>query len=146
MDKLIQDFVQSKKIAVVGVSRSPQKFGSAIYTELKARGFEVYGVNPEMQQIDGDPCYPDLAALQGKVDAVVVCVPPQKAAQVLRDAAAAGIQKVWLQQGAQSVETGKVARELGITPVEGKCILMYAGEVKSFHGFHKFITKMIGQY
>jgi uncharacterized protein len=146
MDQLIKDFVQAKRLAVVGVSRSEKKFGSAIYTELKGRGFEVYGVNPEMQQICGDACYPNLAALAGKVDGVVICLPPQKAAQVLREAAAAGIQKIWLQQGAQSAETRKVARELGVTPVEGKCILMYAGEVKSFHGFHKFINKVIGQY
>jgi predicted CoA-binding protein len=146
MDPNIQDFVQAKKLAIVGVSRSEKKFGSAIYTELKARGFEVYGVNPEMTQIGGDTCYPNLAALAGKVDGVVICLPPQKAAQVLREAVAAGMRKIWLQQGAQSAETSKVAGELGVTPVAGKCILMYAGEVKSFHGFHKLINKVIGQY
>jgi predicted CoA-binding protein len=146
MDKKIENFIQAKRLAVVGVSRSDKKFGSAIYTELKARGFEVYGVNPNMQQINGDKCYANLAELTGKVDGVVICLPPQKSVQAVRDAAAAGIRSVWLQQGAQSIETGKVARELGIDPVEGKCILMYAGEVKSFHGFHKFVAKLFGQY
>ena len=80
------------------------------------------------------------------MDAVVISVPPQQAALVLRDAAAAGIKKVWLQQGSQSIETGKVAKEVGITPVEGKCILMYAGEVKSIHAFHRFFAKLFGQY
>ena len=68
------------------------------------------------------------------------------AAQALRDAAGAGISKLWLQQGAQSVETAKTARDLGLDPITGKCILMYAGEVKSIHGFHKFINKVLGQY
>jgi predicted CoA-binding protein len=80
------------------------------------------------------------------VDGVVICVNPKYSAQALRDAAAVGIQNIWLQQGAQSVETGKVARELGLDPVSGKCILMYAGEVKSIHGFHKFFAKILGQY
>jgi uncharacterized protein len=146
MDQKIQEFVQAKRLAIVGVSHTSTKFGTAIYTELKARGFDVYGVNPSLDQINGDKCYPNLAALAGKVDGVVICLPPQKAAQVLREASAAGIKNIWLQQGSQSVETGKVAHELGVTPVEGKCILMYAGEVKSFHGFHKFIAKVIGQY
>jgi len=53
MDQNIKEFVQAKRLAIVGVSRSERKFGSVIYTELKARGFSVYGVNPEMQQIGG---------------------------------------------------------------------------------------------
>lgn len=146
MDRNTQDFLQAKRLAVVGVSRTGTKFGNAIYTDLKARGFEVYGVNPQMETIAGDRCYPSLYDLAGKVDAVVVCVSPQKAPDVIREAAATGIEKIWLQQGSQSAESAKVARELGITPVEGKCILMYAGEVKSIHAFHKFFARLFGQY
>jgi len=146
MDAKIQEFVGSKRIAVVGVSRTEQKMGNGIYKELKLRGYEVFGVNPHLETIDGDKCYPSLAELAGKVDAVVICVPSQQAALVLRDAAAAGIKKVWLQQGSQSLETAKVAKEAGISPVEGKCILMYAGEVKSIHAFHRFFAKLFGQY
>jgi uncharacterized protein len=146
MDKNVEDFLQVKRLAIAGVSRSDKKFGTAIYTELKSRGFEVYGINPNMDLVAGDKCYPNVAELTGKVDGVVICLPPQKSAQVLRESVAAGIRKIWLQQGAQSAETTKVARELGVTPVEGKCILMYAGEVKSIHGFHKFFARLIGQY
>ena len=146
MDAKIQEFVSSKRIAVAGVSRSEQKMGTGLHKELKLRGYEVFGVNPHLETIDGEKCYPSLAALAGKADAAVICVPPQQAALVLRDAAAAGIKKVWLQQGSQSLETTKVAKEVGITPVEGKCILMYAGEVKSIHAFHRFFAKLFGQY
>ncbi len=146
MDPKVQDFLQAKRLAVVGVSRSPQKFGSAIYTELKARGFEVYGVNPNMDAIDGDRCYKSLTELAGKVDGAVICLHPQQTAEVIREAAAAGITRIWVQQGAQSLETVKAAREAGVTPVEGKCILMYAGEVKSVHAFHRFFARVFGQY
>lgn len=146
MDQNIQDFLQAKRLAVVGVSRSEQKFGSAIYTELKTRGFEVFGVNPQLDVIAGDKCYATISELAGKVDGAVICLPPGKAAGVIREAAAAGVKKIWLQQGSQSIETSKAAREAGVKPVEGKCILMYAGEVKSFHAFHKFVAKVIGQY
>ena len=78
MDQKIQEFVQAKRLAVVGVSHTSTKFGNAIYTELKARGFDVFGVNPSLDQIGGDKCYPNLAALAGKVDGVVICVTPQK--------------------------------------------------------------------
>jgi len=146
MDSKIQEFLQAKRLAVVGVSRSNQKFGSTIYTELKTRGYEVFGVNPNTDTIMGDKCYASLGDLAGKVDGVVICVPPQKAISALRDAAAAGMTRIWMQQGSSNLETGKVARELGVSPVEGKCILMYAGEVKSIHAFHKFFAKLFGQY
>ncbi len=146
MEKNVEDFLQAKRLAIAGVSRSDKKFGTAIYTELKSRGFEVYGVNPNMDLVAGDKCYPSVAELAGKVDGVVICLPPQKSAQVLRESVAAGIRKIWLQQGAQSAETSKAASELGVNPVEGKCILMYAGEVNSIHGFHKFFAKLFRQY
>jgi predicted CoA-binding protein len=38
------------------------------------------------------------------------------------------VKKIWLQQGSQSQETVKAAREAGVQPVEGKCILMYAAK------------------
>ena len=146
MDAKVQDFLQARRLAVVGVSRSEQKFGTAIYKELKQRGFEVYGVNPQMETVAGDPCYASIGELAGKVDGAVICIPPQKAASVIREAAAAGIRKVWLQQGSQSLETKKATQEAGITPIEGKCILMYAGEVKSVHAFHKFLAKVFRTY
>jgi predicted CoA-binding protein len=83
--------------------------------------------------------------LQGQVDGVVICVPPQQAGQVLRDAAGAGIQNIWLQQGAQSPDVMAVAGELGVQPVTGKCILMYAQPVGSFHAWHRAFAKLFGQ-
>ena len=146
MDQKIQDFIKAKRLAVVGVSRSNQKFGSAIYTELKTRGYEVFGVNPNTDTIYGDKCYASLGELAGKVDGVVICLPPQKAAGVLREAAAAGMKNIWMQQGSSSLETGKVAREVGLNPIEGKCILMYGEQVKSVHAFHRFFARLFGSY
>ncbi|HEY9076032.1 MAG TPA: CoA-binding protein [Anaerolineaceae bacterium] len=146
MDQKILDFVSSKRLAIVGVSRTAQKSGTSIYTELKNQGYEVFGVNPLMDSLDGDKCYASISELAEKVDGVVICLPPQKAAGVIREASAAGLTKIWLQLGAQSAETRKAASEAGVTPVEGKCILMYAGQAKGVHGFHKFVARLFGQY
>ncbi|NTV35435.1 MAG: CoA-binding protein [Anaerolineaceae bacterium] len=145
MDQKIQSFLENKRIAVVGVSRSGKKFGNAIATELKQRGFQVSIVHPEAQEINGEKCYPSLAALQGMVDGVVICVPPKQSNQVLREAAAAGMKNIWIQQGADSPEVSATARELGITPITGKCILMYAEPVRSIHGWHRAFAKLFGQ-
>ncbi len=146
MDKNTQDFLQGRTWAIAGVSRSDKKFGTIIYRDLKSRGYKVYGINPFMEQIEGDKCYASMAELPDKVDGVVICLPPNQTVQVIRDAAAAGVRKIWLQQGAESAETDRVARELGVDPVTGKCIMMYAGDVKSIHGVHRFFAKLFGQY
>jgi uncharacterized protein len=145
MDPNIQEFLKGKRFAIVGVSRTGKKFGNSIYTELKARGFQVFVVHPEMEEFDGQACYKSLGELAGKVDGVIICVTPRQAEQALRDAAQAGIKSIWLQQGAQSTQVLATARELGVNPVVGKCILMYAPPVGSIHGWHRGFNRLIGQ-
>lgn len=145
MNQAINDFINGKRIAVVGVSRNAKKFGNAIYTELKQRGYQVFAVNPSINEIAGDPCYPNLKALQGKIDGVLVCVPSSKGETVLREAAELGLHNVWLQQGADSPKLIKLGSELGLNMVSRKCILMYAPPVRSFHKFHRAIAKLFSQ-
>ena len=53
-----------KKIwAVVGANNDPQRYGNIIYKSLRARGYEVYPVNPDCEKVEGDPCYRDLQSL-----------------------------------------------------------------------------------
>lgn len=145
MDQAIKDFVSCKRIAVVGVSRLPKKFGSAIYTELKDRGYKVFAVNPAMQEIRGDKCYPNLTALKGQVDGAVICISPKAVEPVLREAADIGLKNIWLQWGADTPETVKVGRDLGLNLVSGKCLLLYVEPVRSFHSFHRFFARLFGK-
>jgi uncharacterized protein len=145
MDQNIKNFIDGKRIAIVGVSRSGGKFGNTIQSELKQRGYQTFIVHPEAQEIAGEKCSPNLEALKGKVDGVVICLPPQQAGQVLREAVRAGIANIWVQQGADSPEVAAIAKELGVHPITGKCILMYAPPVQSFHGWHRAFMRLIGQ-
>lgn len=146
MKSEVEEFIRSKRFAVVGVSRNERKFGNTIYKELKSRGYEVYGVNPSIEVIDGEKCYPSISALRDRVDAAVVCVKPDNVEQALRDAMDAGVRQVWLQQGAGDHHAVELGRSLGLNVVDGKCILMYAGPVKSYHAFHRFFVKLAGKY
>ena len=100
---------------------------------------------PKRKEISGEKCYPNLAALRGQVDGVLICLPSTQAERALRDAAAAGMTHIWLQQGAQSPAVLAAARELGLNPVVNKCILMYAQPVQSFHRLHRGFMQLIGQ-
>ena len=145
MDQAIQDFINGKRIAVVGASRNKEKFGCMAFTELAARGYQVFPVHSTAQEILGTRCYPNLTALRGQVDGALVVVGSEQAASVLREAASIGLKNVWLQQGAESPEVLALARDLGLNLVAKKCVLMYAPPVRSFHGVHRFFARLFGQ-
>lgn len=142
----IKDFVGCRSIAVVGASAAPRgKYGNVAVRELKARGLDVMLVHPTARTLEGMDCAPTLAALPRKPDGVFVCVQPGKVGAVLRDVAAAGIGRVWLQQGAESAEAEALAQELGLRVASGACILMYMQPVRGFHGFHRAVVRLFGR-
>jgi len=145
MTQAIQDFIESKRLALIGVSRDEKKFGRMAYKELKARGYQVYAVNPAVDQIDGEPCYPDLMPLREKIDGVLVAVSSGQVLQVLRQAAEIGVKNVWLQQQTESPEAISLGQQLGLNLVSGKCILMYAPPIRSYHAWHRGFMRVIGR-
>jgi hypothetical protein len=145
MDQAAQDFVNGKRVAIVGVSRRGKGFGNMASAELTARGYQVFAVHPAATEINGVQCYPHLAALRGQVEGVLVVVPPPQALAVLREAAAIGLKNVWLQPGAESPEALALARDLGLNLVAKKCVLMYAPPVRSFHGWHRALARLFGR-
>ena len=52
------EFLTHKRVAVTGVSRSPNEHGSnVVYKRLRERGYEVFAINPNAQEVEGDPSY-----------------------------------------------------------------------------------------
>lgn len=145
MEQAIQDFISSKRIAIIGCSSKGQKFGNSAYKELKQRGYQVFAVHRSVKEIEGDKCFPSLASLRGEVDSVLISVSPKHVELVLDDAASTGIKNVWIQQGAESAQVIETANRLGLNFVAKKCILMYAPPVKSIHKFHWRVIKFLGR-
>jgi uncharacterized protein len=141
----IQQFVAGTTLAIVGVSAAGKGFGNAAYTELKKRGYRVLPVHPTAAAIQGDPCWPSVAELPERVERLLVCVKPDRADAVVREAAAAGVRQVWFQQGAESATAIEACAELGVDAVHGQCILMFAEPVGSLHKFHRWVLKVVGR-
>jgi uncharacterized protein len=56
------EFLASRRVAVTGVSRDPQNHGSnVVYRRLRERGYEVFAVNPNADEVEGEDCYHDCA-------------------------------------------------------------------------------------
>jgi predicted CoA-binding protein len=131
-------FLASRRIAVTGVSHAPAGHGSnAVYTWLRDKGYEVFAVNPSVDEVEGDRSYPDLHAIPGGVEAVVIATAPQRAQGTMEEAADLGIGKVWMHRsfGAGSVSTTAAnwGREHGITVIDGGCPLMFHAEGDKGH-------------
>ena len=91
-------------VAVVGATDEPGKYGGRIYRNLKGKGFTVYAVNPGRDTVDGDVCYSDLASVPAPPTIVDIVVPPPVTLRVLDECAELGLNKVWVQPGAENDE------------------------------------------
>lgn len=109
--------------AVVGANQDPDKFGNRIYHKLKQNGYTVYAVNPRYKDIDGDPCYPDLASLPRKPDVIDMVVAPPIGKPIIAEAASLGINHIWLQPGTWDDSIQALIEQLGLRSVRG-CVLV----------------------
>lgn len=122
--ELIDEFVNLRTWAVVGVSANPAKFGYKVYRDLRRAGYWVYAVNPHLATVLGEPVYPNLAALPVQPDVVNLVVPPVVTEQVVQDAYAAGIRRIWMQPGASSPAAIEYCDAHGMAVVDHACAMI----------------------
>ena len=141
----VEDFLSRKTLALIGASRGGKKFGNILLKDLMAKGYDVIPVHPDAAEIEGCPCVPSLAALPRPVGGLVLAVKPARAHDIVREAAAAGLTRIWMQQGSSSPEALRLCEELGITAIHDECLLMFAEPVKGIHGFHRWLWGFFGK-
>jgi uncharacterized protein len=147
----IDEFLAQKRIAVAGVSRDNRHHPAAnlIYRRLKKTGHDVFPVNPHMQSFEGDRCYPNLQAIPGRVDGVVIVTRPENTERIVRDCSATGVRRVWMHKSlakGSSVSPTAVefCREHNITVIAGGCPMMYGAGVDFGHTCMRWIMKLKG--
>src|SRR5262249_30427992 len=144
------EFLANKRIAVTGVSRTPQGHGgNVVYQRLRARGYEVAAINPNAEQVEGDRCYPDLRSVPGGVEAVVIGTRPETAEATMRECADLGIKYVWMHRpfgagGAPAAAT-ESGRRHGITVIDGGCPLMFDPTADLGHKAMRFVFTRTGK-
>ena len=124
------EFLAKKRVAVTGVSRQPKGHGSnVVYQRLRARGYEVFAVNPNAEEVEGDRCYRDLRSIPGGVEAVVIATRPEVAEETMRECAELDIKHVWMHRGPGAGSVSEAAadygRQHGIAVINGGCPCMF---------------------
>lgn len=142
-------FLSHKRIAVTGVSRKPENHGSnVVYNRLKERGYEVFAVNPNADQVEGDPCFADLRSIPGGVEAVVIGTRPERAQQTIEECERLGISEVWMHRafggGSVSESAADYGRRHGMTVIDGGCPLMFEPASDGGHRMMKWAFTLNG--
>jgi len=143
------NFLDNRRIAVTGVSRNPGAHAAnAVYNRLKDRGYEVFAVNPNTTEVEGDPSYPDLAAIPGGVDAVVIGTAPDQAPATVQQCIDLGIGHVWFHRGpgagSSNPEAADFGRRNGVAVIDGGCPCMFAPTADMGHRIMRPILQLTG--
>jgi uncharacterized protein len=143
------EFLANGRVAVTGVSREPQNHGAnVVYRRLRERGYEVFAVNPNAEELEGGPSYHDLRSIPGGVEAVVIGTRPEIAEQTMRECAELGIEHVWMHRGpgagSVSEEAADYGREHGITVIDGGCPCMFDPTADVGHKVMRFVFSLNG--
>jgi predicted CoA-binding protein len=124
----IKTFLAQKTFAVVGASSNREKYGNKVLRAYLQTNRKVFAINPNEQEVEGVPSYPNLASLPEAVDAISIITQPAVTEKIIEQAAAAGIHHVWMQPGAESPRALERAEELGMNAIGGgPCLLVTLG-------------------
>ena len=143
------DFLGSKRVAVTGVSRHPTNHGSnVVYKRLRDRGYQVFAVNPNAEEVEGDRCYHDLRSIPGGVEAVVIATKPENAEDTMRECADLGVNHVWMHRGPGKGSVSETAAEYGrahgISVIPGGCPCMFNPTADFGHKVMRGMFKLNG--
>jgi uncharacterized protein len=121
---------KTQTIAVVGMSDKPWRASHNIGRYLVTQGYHVFPVNPELKEVLGLKCYPDLDSAQtaaketypGGLDLVDVFRASENGPPIVEDVIRLGIPYLWLQEDVINDRALARARSAGVKSVQDVCI------------------------
>ena len=129
----VMDLLASKgasaRIALVGASTNPRKYGNIILKNLVGKGYEVVPLNPTEGSVEGLKAYPSIAEVEGPIAMVNFVVRPRITLGVLEAIKDSGIEAVWFQDGSFDEEVVAFARRHFKYVVHNACIMVVTNYV-----------------
>ncbi len=123
MDLIDEILTSSSTIAVVGLSDDPRRDSHRVAKYLKAVGYRIIPVNPNVVEVLGERSYPDLTSVPEPVDMVDIFRRSDKVAPVVDEAIGRSVKYVWMQDGVVDESAAERARAAGITVVMDNCTM-----------------------
>ena len=133
---MVQDDIEdilnrSKVVAVIGLSRSPEKDSYRVAKYLQSQGYRIVPVNPSAEEILGERSYPSLQELPNdlkqSIDVVDVFRPSEDVPLIVDQAVEMRRRfgrptAVWMQLGIVNEAAAQRARAAGLKVVMNRCM------------------------
>ncbi len=145
----LQALFHPRAVAVIGASDDTTKHGYIVLTNVRNTGFQggIYGISRRLKDVEGIPCFPDLASVPEPVDTAFLVIPAEATLQAVRDCARAGLKAVIVGSAgyAESLDAGgaerqaelqRIATEEGIRIVGPNCNGIYNANFPVSIGFN----------
>lgn len=141
----IEQFLNAKTIAMIGVSRNEKDFSRAIFNEFN-KNYTLYPVNPNTDSIADLKCYRSIEEMPD-AEAAYVTVNSSKADEVFKQLLEKGIKNIWFHQQSETKDILTYqSNDENLNLITKQCAFMFIEPVTSVHKFHRFLKKTFGKY
>jgi len=113
-----------RSVAIVGLSRDPEKDSSQVAKYLMDHGYEVFPINPNAEELLGRTSYPTLEAVPETPEVVCIFRKPSDVGPIVEDAIKTGAKVVWMQRRIVNNEAGRRAQDAGLQVVMDRCMMV----------------------
>ncbi len=129
---------RSKTVAIVGLSKNPEKASFQVAKYLQDAGFEIVPINPTADEILGQKTYKSLVELPPEIrktiDVVDIFRPSEEAIQIVQQAVQLKNESgkprvIWMQLGIENQKAAEEARKNGLEVVMDKCMMKEHGKL-----------------
>ncbi len=122
-----------KTIAIVGLSRKPNKDSNRVGAYLKTHGFRIVPINPSADEVLSEKSYKCLLEIPPEIQKTIEVVDifrpskdvPPIVEQIIRLKTLYGtLCVVWMQLGIVNEQAAETAKKAGLTVVMNKCMMV----------------------
>jgi predicted CoA-binding protein len=127
----IEKVLNCRTIAIVGLSRSPEKDSYKVAEFLKSKGYRIIPINPNAEEILGERAYPSLRDLpedlKASIEVVDIFRRSEDVLPVVEEAVEirkkySRLMAIWMQEGVVNKEAARAAEEAGLIVIMDRCI------------------------
>jgi len=111
-------------IAVVGISARPDRHSHSVSAALQERGYRIIPVNPRLESVLGERCWPDLRSIPFPVEIVDIFRRSEHVGPIVDDAITVGARAVWMQIGVVDNAAAARAHAAGLEVAMDRCPLI----------------------
>ncbi|NOX38777.1 MAG: CoA-binding protein [Calditrichaeota bacterium] len=120
--QIVKILTAYRNVAIVGASNKPHRDSFQVTQFLMEQGFQIFPVNPNVEEILGRKCYPSLMDIPETVEIVDIFRRPEEVVPIVEQAIAIGAKVIWMQLGVINEEAARLARKSGLSVIMNRCI------------------------